>query len=131
MGKYRNSEGYSDITAGKAISYVAYQEKKGHSDMSKRNCRLTTDEKKIHEKAVKMRKMTDEQLVEYVENRVAKAESEGFNRGKKKAVKVEVPADHYEVRKFIEKIATIPGVGHATMNKINIAAREDGYIGEC
>lgn len=30
---------------------------------SKRNCRRTEDEVLIHEKAVKMRKMTDEQLV--------------------------------------------------------------------
>ena len=49
---------------------------------SKRNCRRTEDEVLIHEKAVKMRKMTDEQLVHYVEDRVAKADSEGFNRGK-------------------------------------------------
>lgn len=48
---------------------------------SKRNCRRTEDEVLIHEKAVKMRKMTDEQLVHYVEDRVAKADSEGFNRG--------------------------------------------------
>ena len=46
---------------------------------SKRNCRRTEDEVLIHEKAVKMRKMTDEQLVHYVEDRVAKADSEGFN----------------------------------------------------
>ena len=37
---------------------------------SKRNCRRTEDEVLIHEKAVKMRKMTDEQLVNYVEDRV-------------------------------------------------------------
>lgn len=36
----------------------------------KRSCRRTADEDKIHEKAVKMRKMTDEQLVHYVEDRV-------------------------------------------------------------
>lgn len=41
---------------------------------SKRNCRRTEDEVLIHEKAVKMRKMTDEQLVHYVEDRVAKAD---------------------------------------------------------
>lgn len=35
----------------------------------KRSCRRTADEDKIHEKAVKMRKMTDEQLVHYVEDR--------------------------------------------------------------
>lgn len=35
-----------------------------------RSCRRTEDENKIHDKAVKMRKMTDEQLVHYVEDRV-------------------------------------------------------------
>ena len=50
-----------------------------------RSCRRTEDENKIHDKAVKMRKMTDEQLVHYVEDRVEKARSEGFNQGKKAA----------------------------------------------
>ena len=36
---------------------------------------------KIKEKADKIRAMTDEQLVAYVENRVEKARSEGFNQG--------------------------------------------------
>lgn len=35
----------------------------------------------VKEKAAKMRAMTDEELVAYVENRVAKARSEGFNKG--------------------------------------------------
>lgn len=52
---------------------------------SKRNCRRTEDEVRIHEKAVKMRKMTDEQLVHYVEDRVEKARSEGFNNGKSRS----------------------------------------------
>lgn len=51
-----------------------------------RSCRRTEDENKIHDKAVKMRKMTDEQLVHYVEDRVEKARSEGFNQGKKAAL---------------------------------------------
>lgn len=51
----------------------------------KRSCRRTVDEDKIHEKAVKIRKMTDEQLVHYVEDRVEKARSEGFHRGKEAA----------------------------------------------
>lgn len=38
---------------------------------------------KIKEKAAKMRAMTDEELVRYVKDRVAKARSEGFNRGRK------------------------------------------------
>ena len=47
----------------------------------KRSCRRTVDEDRIHEKAVKMRKMTDEQLVHYVEDRVEKVRSEGYNEG--------------------------------------------------
>ena len=35
------------------------------------------------EKASKMRAMTDEELVAYVENRIKKAHSEGFNKGRK------------------------------------------------
>lgn len=38
---------------------------------------------KIKEKANKMRAKTDDELVAYVENRVKKAYSEGFNKGKK------------------------------------------------
>ena len=38
---------------------------------------------KIKEKADKMRALTDEKLVAYVENRVKKAYSEGFNKGRK------------------------------------------------
>ena len=38
---------------------------------------------KTKEKANKMRTMTDEELVDYVENRVKKAYSEGFNKGRK------------------------------------------------
>lgn len=33
---------------------------------SKRNCRRTEDEVRIHEKAVKMRKMTDVQLADFM-----------------------------------------------------------------
>ena len=36
---------------------------------------------KIKEKANKMRSMSDKELVAYVENRVEKARSEGFNKG--------------------------------------------------
>ena len=36
---------------------------------------------KIKEKAIKMRLMSEEELVAYVENRVRKAHSEGFNMG--------------------------------------------------
>ena len=76
-----------------------------------RSCRRTEDENKIHDKAVKMRKMTDEQLVHYVEDRVEKARSEGFNQGKKAA-----PA--FEIDKILEKIVMIKGIGTVKLQEI-------------
>lgn len=82
--------------------------------MAKRNCRRTKDESRIHEKAVKMRKMTDEQLVHYVEDRVEKARSEGFNQGKKQLQKV----PKISAVDFVEEISRIKGIGKTTMSKI-------------
>ena len=67
MSKWNaNREGYADNTASIAIQRVSKEERK--NDMAKRSCRRTTDENAIHNKAVKIRKMTDEQLVHYVED---------------------------------------------------------------
>lgn len=91
---------------------------------SKRNCRRTEDEVRIHEKAVKMRKMTDEQLVHYVEDRVEKARSEGFNSGKKES------GSGKGTREFLEELQTskIAGIGAVTINKLLKVATEHGYI---
>lgn len=81
----------------------------------KRSCRRTVDEDKIHEKAVKMRKMTDEQLVHYVEDRVAKARSEGINFGKASA---ECSAPKVDIAGIIEDIGMIKGIGAAKLQFI-------------
>ena len=94
--------------------------------MAKRNCRRTNGETAIHNKAVKIRKMTDEQLVHYVEDRVEKARSEGFNQGKKKCV--ERLGDDHVLKSFIQAIGHLPGIGKATMWKIITLAEEGGYI---
>lgn len=70
----------------------------------KRSCRRTEDENKIHEKAVKWRKMTDEQLVHYVEDRVEKARSEGYNQGKGQAKPVNIVG-------IVEEIGRVKGIG--------------------
>ena len=93
----------------------------------KRACRRTEDEVKIHEKAVKLRKMTDEQLVHYVEDRVAKAESEGYNQGVKEARSKAITKSVEEFLADI-KAAPIPGVGAVTVNKLTRMAKEHGYI---
>lgn len=79
----------------------------------KRSCRRTTDENIIHDKAVKMRKMTDEQLVHYVEDRVEKARSEGFNQGKKKAVFPKI-----DITSIIDEIGAVKGIGETKLKEI-------------
>lgn len=80
--------------------------------MAKKSYKRTMDENKIHEKAVKMRKKTDEQLVHYVEDREAKARSEGFNEGKAVAKNT--------AKEFIILLQQnrIPGIGAVTINKL-------------
>lgn len=109
----------------------------------KRSCRRTDDENKIHDKAVKMRKMTDAQLVHYVEDRVNKARSEGYNEGRKeyqlafnrgvsegarrqKALESNL---HPGVKEFLEELREngIRGIGVTTISKLERMAVENGY----
>ena len=89
----------------------------------KRSCRRTVNEDKVHEKAVKIRKMTDEQLVQYVNDRGEKARSEGFNQGKKSVTGI-------TVNEFLKEISKIKGVGDATICKIMEHLREKGIKDE-
>lgn len=88
--------------------------------MKRRSCRRTMDEAKLHEKAVKLRKMTDEQLVHYIEDRVEKARSEGENENRRgKTVK-----DLFDAL----TPGLIPGVGMTTVDKLKKFAKEGGYF---
>lgn len=109
----RNGEGYADSTASMAIQRVSREERKINM-AKKRSCRRTTDENIIHDKAVKMRKMTDEQLVHYVEDRAEKARSEGFNQGKAQAPKRR-PLNIGEV---INEIGNVRGIGSSKLADI-------------
>ncbi|WP_277934750.1 hypothetical protein [Parablautia intestinalis] len=114
MGKWnRNGEGYADTTAGIAIGRVSKDERK-IAMAKKRNCRRTTDESIIHEKVVRMRKMTDRQLVNYVDEMVKKARSESLNQGKEQKKE----ASRLSAEDFVEEIGRIKGIGTATMYKI-------------
>ncbi len=75
------------------------------------------DEDKIHDKAVKMRKMTDEQLVHYVEDRVAKARSEGFGEGKLLA-RAEIMSKRLPIDEILNEINDIKGIGCVKLEKI-------------
>ena len=68
---------------------------------------------------------TDEQLVHYVEDRVEKARSEGFNCGK-----ASVPKTGEGAKEFIAflQLNKIPGIGAVTINKLIKVAEENGYL---
>lgn len=120
MGKWnRNREGYADITAGIAIGRVSREERK-ITMAKKRNCRRTTNEIIIHEKAVKMRKMTDKQLVHYVEDRVEKARSEGFNQGRNQAPKHKPVS----IETIINEIGTVRGIGASKLEDIQVILKK-------
>lgn len=93
--------------------------------MAKRNCRRTVDESRIHEKAVKMRKMTDEQLVHYVEDRVEKARSEGFNQGKKQESK----RDSVNIAGIISEIGNVKGIGTTKLADIKTILEKHLEVG--
>ena len=86
----------------------------------KRNCRRTPEEVSIHDEAVKLRKMTDAQLVEKVRSASAAA-------SKMPAAQV---SSTKRVAEFLEAFANanIPGVGKITLKKMNTFAKDNGYL---
>lgn len=86
----------------------------------KRNCRRTPEEVSIHDEAVKLRKMTDVQLVEKVRSTSATA-------SKMPAAQA---TSTKSVAEFLEAFANanIPGVGKITLKKMNTFAKDNGYL---
>ena len=77
--------------------------------------RRTVDEKLIHDKAIKIKKKEDKELIEYIENRVEKARSEGFNEG---FVKGKASTPKIDINIILEEIAKIKGIGTTKMTSI-------------
>ncbi len=93
----------------------------------KRNCRRTPKEIIVHEEAVKLRKMTDAQLVEKVRSAsaaVAKT-NEAFHDLADSTTKAAG-----SIEAFIEAFnnADIAGIGKVTKKKIHTFAKDNGYI---
>lgn len=86
--------------------------------MKKRNCRKTDEEREIHDKAVKLRKMTDAQLVEKVETAFNKGYHEGFKNASSKVGMT------YYFKEFTEMLYKIKGIGNSTIWKIKKAIGE-------
>lgn len=80
----------------------------------KRNCKRTQEEMSIHDEAVKLRRMTDAQLVEKVRSAATQPIATTENR----------------VADFISAFekADIAGIGKITIKKIIVFAQDNGYI---
>jgi len=88
--------------------------------MKKRNCRMTEEEKMVHERAVKLRKMTDEQLCAYVDGLEEKA--------KKKYEKSHRPTVADFIRHLDNMVGTGNGIGYSTVEKIKFFAKSEGFM---
>ena len=79
----------------------------------KRNCRRTPDELRQHEIAVKVRKMTDQQLCEYIDG---------------------LSTSHPNVEDFLRRLdelsGTGNGIGRVTVNKLRRIAIKEGFLEE-
>lgn len=76
----------------------------------KRSCRRTEEENRIHTEAVRLRKLTDEQLIKHVQE--ANPAQNGNN----------------QVKKFIDEVSTLNGIGTATISKLKDYAITAGYL---
>lgn len=97
--------------------------------MKKRSCRRTKAEDAMHDQAVRLRKMTDEQLVGYIRDKETAAYENGRQRASEElsAAAKSVPQE-MSASELIQRITNdkIPGIGSVTINKIWKAARRYG-----
>ena len=122
-----------DLNAQRIVDYKngTYERAGGVVDPPKRmakrrSCRRTAEENQWHEKAVKIRKMTDEQIIRFVEGEAQQKYDEGYRegllagrQGKKK---------ERTVGEFLDKALGMKGIGEVTINKMKRMAEENGYI---
>lgn len=91
--------------------------------MKKRACRMTEEEKAMHSRAVKLKKMTDAQLCEFIDHTYGK----GMEEGAKLALLQEQPKETTngadQVQKFIEYLTSRTGsgnrIGRGTILQLN------------
>ena len=89
--------------------------------MKTRKCRMTPQQREMHNKAVSIRNMTDEQLMEYLDCIKHNAEEIGYERG------------HAEKKydcliSFLRDLDTIKGIGVVTVTKLRRHAVDAGYV---
>lgn len=70
--------------------------------MKKRNCRMTGEEKNVHERAVKLRKMTDDKLVEHIDHIREEAYNTGYSEAE--AQRASNPAPGKTLPQLLEQL---------------------------
>lgn len=101
---------------------------KGGKPVKKRNCRMTGEEKNVHERAVKLRKMTDEKLVEHIDHIREEAYNTGYSEAE--AQRAAAPAPGKTLPQLLEQLnaGECKGIKSATAYKIEEFARQQGYL---
>jgi hypothetical protein len=103
--------------------------------MKKRKCRMTDGERLTHEQAIKIRKMTDQQIDRYLNDLQTKAYEDGMERGEKEAGTTKsVNQDPREnaVAGFISHLDALSGtgngIGKSTVYKLRKVAEKEGLL---
>lgn len=87
--------------------------------MKRKRYRKSEEEQLQHERAVKLRKMTDEQLCRHID--------ESYKSGYEEAAK-EVKGPGVQEYLSTIKADKVAGIGAVTINKLIKVAKENGYI---
>ena len=92
--------------------------------MKKRSCRRSREEKAIHDQAIRIRKMTDEQLVKHI----AQEKKSNYDAGYRDGIMKGREGDEGSIASFLDEIETIKGIGTVTVVKLRKVAKANGYI---
>ena len=90
--------------------------------MKKRACRMTEEEKAMHDRAVKLKKMTDTQICDFIDHTYGKGMEEGAKLAQVREPEAPESGADY-VKKFIdyltEKIGSGNRIGRGTILQLN------------
>lgn len=90
--------------------------------MKKQSCRMTQQERETHREATKLRKMTDQQLVDYVNNQKEQAgpakDQEAVHKAENavKAIKGKSTGGKAAVERFLQELKKKTGSGNGIGN---------------
>ena len=97
--------------------------------MAKRNCRRTANEREVHDRAVKMKRMTEEQLWAYSDTQIAEAGKAEYQKGYNAGCEYATAHKKNSAMEFITRLQgeKVRGIGAITINKLMEKANEYGY----